>query len=132
METVQIAEFGSVHEARIAQGLLHAHGIEALARIEDAGGNYPQLAAQVRGGTGVHVPLAQVPDARRLLQQHTRAADGLLAIFPREQIEKLLRCLPRKLLEQVRAVVGANIGEDLLRLLVGQFVQQCVLSFALE
>lgn len=65
---VQVAEFPSTEEATIAQGMLVANGIGAVTKIESAGGAYPQLAARVQGGTGVHVPVEQLDEARRLLE----------------------------------------------------------------
>lgn len=67
VEHVQVGEFTSTEEATIARGLLVAHGIDAVTKIESAGGAYPQLAARVRGGTGVHVPIEQAEEARSLL-----------------------------------------------------------------
>lgn len=74
--TVSVGEFPSRDEARLAEGMLRAHGIDALTRIEDAGGAYPQLAARVQGGTDVHVPVEQADEARRLLAQVTPATDA--------------------------------------------------------
>lgn len=65
--TVSIGEFGSRDEAHLVAGLLQSHDIDAYARLEDAGGAYPQLAAQVRGGTAVHVPAEQAARARTVL-----------------------------------------------------------------
>jgi hypothetical protein len=66
--TVQVAEFPSAEEARLAHGMLVANGIDAVLKLETAGGAYPQLAARVQGGTGVHVPVDQVHEARSLLE----------------------------------------------------------------
>lgn len=64
---VQVAELPSAEEARLAHGMLVASGIDAVLKLETAGGAYPQLAARVQGGTGVHVPVDQVHEARALL-----------------------------------------------------------------
>ena len=66
-QTVSIGEFASRDEAEVAEGLLRAHGLDAHARLEDAGGAVPPLAAQVQGGTSVHVPVEQADEARELL-----------------------------------------------------------------
>jgi hypothetical protein len=75
--TVQVAEFPSTEEARIAHGMLVANGIDAVLKLETAGGAYPQLAARVQGGTGVHVPLDQARDARALLEDVGHAVAGV-------------------------------------------------------
>lgn len=71
-QTVSVGEFPSRDEAQIAAGMLRANGLAAVARLEDAGGAYPQLAARVQGGTSVHVPLAQADLARELLEETAR------------------------------------------------------------
>jgi hypothetical protein len=68
-QTVSIGEFTSRDEAEIAEGLLRAHGLDAHARLEDAGGAVPSLAAQVQGGTSVHVPVEQADEAREVLAE---------------------------------------------------------------
>jgi hypothetical protein len=75
--TVQVAEFPSTEEARIAHGMLVANGIDAVLKLETAGGAYPQLAARVQGGTGVHVPLDQARDARALLEDVGHPVTGV-------------------------------------------------------
>lgn len=69
--TVSIGEFGSRDEAHLVAGLLQSHDLDAYARLEDAGGAYPQLAAQVQGGTAVHVPAEQAARARAVLAEWT-------------------------------------------------------------
>jgi hypothetical protein len=66
-QTISIGEFTSRDEAQVAEGLLRSHGLDAQARLEDAGGAVPSLAAQVQGGTSVHVPVEQADEARALL-----------------------------------------------------------------
>lgn len=63
----RIDRFASRVDADLACGLLQAHGIAAVVRSDDAGGNRPDIAFGI-GGTVVEVDDADLEEALALLE----------------------------------------------------------------
>lgn len=68
-ELVVIRTFPQREEAEIAEGLLHANGIDAITTIEDLGNIYPTRVGQLIRGVRVMVREKDIPRAEEVFKE---------------------------------------------------------------